>query len=305
MSDTDDTEQRTARAGFGFALSAYVMWGLSPLYWQWFETGPLEIVAHRTIWATLALLPFVLAANPRLTGLFTAQRIFWGAVGALLIGSNWLVFIWAVSRGQVLEVSLGYFMGPLMNVALGVIFLRERLRPAQIAAVALAVVGVAAPIIASGHVPAVALFLGASFSLYALVRKRLDVGGATGLFLESLLLTPFGIAGVLWFETSGTGRFLEWSWQPVLLISAGVIFTAGVLQLFILGARRLTLSTMGLIQFIAPTIQFVIGLIMGEAFPPARAIAFVFIWVGLAIYAADMLRHERARALQRRASPVG
>lgn len=294
-----------AKAGLVFALAAYVAWGVSPIYWQWFDAGPWEIVAHRGVWAVLALAPFVWARNRGLRGLFTGRRVLWAAVGALLIGSNWLAFIWAVTNGHVLESSLGYFIGPLVNVVLGVAFLHERLRPMQTAAVALAFAGVAIPIVAEGHVPLVALFLAVSFSLYALVRKRLDVDGATGLFLECLLFAPFGVAGVIWFEATGRGHFLEASWQPVLLIAAGVVFTAGVLLLFLLAARRLTLSTVGLIQFVSPTIQFFIALALGEAFPPARAAAFAVIWIGLILYAADIVRHERAAALKRRASPVG
>ncbi len=294
-----------ARTGFILAFSAYVIWGLSPLYWLLFDASAWEIVAHRSAYAALALAPFVLRKTPNPLRLFTPARTRWVLLAALLIGSNWLVFIWAVTNGHVLESSLGYFIGPLVNVALGVALLRERLRRAQIAAVALAAVGVAIPVVTSTHVPLIALYLAFSFSLYALVRKRLDVDGATGLFLESLLLAPFGIAAAVWIQASGNGHFLEWSAQPFLLVSAGVVFTAGVLLLFIEGARRLKFSTLGLLQFITPTLQFAIGLMLGEAFPPERAAAFVLIWAGLGLYTADLLRHERAAYLRRRPSPVG
>ncbi len=295
-----------ARAGFGFALTAYAIWGASPLYWLMYQAGPWEIVAHRTLWAALALLPLALARNPRLAGLFTPRRILWALLGALLIGSNWLVFIWAATSGHILETSLGYFIGPLVNVALGVLFLRERLRPIQKAAVLLAFIGVAIPVIAAGRVPVVALYLAVSFSLYAYVRKRLDVDAASGLFLETLLIAPFGLVAIIWLESSGAGHFLQWSWQPLLLVSAGVVFTAGVLLLFIEGARRLRFSTLGLVQFVSPTMGFGAGLALGEAFPPERAAAFVLIWAGVALYIADIVRDGRAEAARRRAaSPVG
>lgn len=306
MSDASHTTAHSdAKAGFAFALIAYVIWGISPIYWQWFEAGPWEILAHRSYWAVIALIPIMIAKRVALRGLLTPRRMLWAALGAFLIASNWTVFIWAVTNGHILESSLGYYINPLMNVALGVLVLRERLRPIQMAAVGLAAVGVAVPVFGEGHVPWVALYLAGSFSLYALVRKRLDVDGATGLFLECLLIAPFGLAAGIWFEATGRGHFLELSWQPILLISAGVVFTAGVLLLFLMAARRLTLSALGLIQFVSPTLQFAIALMLGEAFPLTRAVAFTLIWAGLALYAADIVRHGRAEALKRRASPVG
>lgn len=294
-----------ARTGLALALAAYLVWGASPLFWRLLDAGAWEIVAHRCGWALILLTPIVAASKPDWRALFTIRRLKWAAVGALLIGSNWLVFIWAATHDRVLEASLGYFIGPLVNVVLGVALLRERLSGAQKIAIALAALGVAAPILADGRVPLIALYLAVSFALYAFVRKRLDVGGAAGLFLECLLIAPAGLVGVIWFEATGRGHFLELSWQPVLLIAAGVVFTAGVLLVFILAARRLSMSALGLLQYIAPTLQFAIGLLLGEPFPASRAVAFALIWAGLAIYTVDFLRHHRLSRAGRRASPVG
>lgn len=293
------------RAGLIYAFSCYLIWGLSPLYWVLYTAGAGEIVAHRAVWAALALVPVVLLRTPDVRALFTWRRLRWAALGAVLITTNWAVFIWAVTHGHVLESSLGYFMGPLINVALGVIFLRERLRRSQMAAVGLAFIGVLIPLIASDHLPWIGLFLAISFSSYALVRKKLDVNGVNGLFLEVLIIAPFGLAAVIWLEATGQGTFLVLNWQPVLLILSGVIFTAGVLLLFSLGARRLPLSTLGLMQYLAPTLQFFIGLKLGEAFPPDRAAAFIFIWTGLIIYSWDMYRNDRRARKQRRLAAAG
>jgi len=296
------------RAGLAYAFFCYLIWGVSPLYWALYVSPPFEIVAHRAIWAAAALAPFAILRNPSFLRLFTWRRMSWAAIGGVLILANWVAFIWAVTNGFVLEASLGYFIGPLINVALGLIFLGERLRKAQWVAVGLAFIGVTIPVVASGQIPVIGLFLAVSFSLYAFVRKRLDVDGATGLFLEVLLLSPFALIAVIWLQASGAGHFFTWSAEPVLLIFAGAAFTAGVLLLFGLGARRLPLSTLGLIQYLAPSIQFGIGIWQGEAFPAARAAAFAFIWTGLAIYTWDLIVTERAARRKRRleaSSPVG
>lgn len=298
-----ESESARLKAGLIYALSAYILWGLSPIYWRWFESAPLEIIAHRTIWAAVALAPFVWFRREALAFVLKSRaRTLSTALAAVLIGANWGAFIWAVQNDHVLEASLGYYIGPLVNIAFGVIFMSERLNRRQAFAIALAAAGVMIPLIAQGRLPVVALFLAFSFSLYALVRKRSEVDGAAGLFLETAMLSPFALIGVIWFEASGTGRFLELSWQPVLLIFAGVVATAGILLLFILGARRLRLSQIGMLQFIAPTLQFFLGLAYGEAFPMSRAAAFAFIWAGLAFYVWDLVATSRKRRKAERAA---
>lgn len=302
---TASTDPAEFRSGLIYAFLTYTIWGISPLYWALYSGPPVEIVAHRALWAAVALAPFVLIKAPSIAALFSLRRVKWAAIGAVLITANWGAFIWAVTNGYVLEASLGYFMGPLINVALGMIFLGERLRRAQWVAVGLALIGVLIPLVASESLPVIGLFLATSFSFYALVRKKLDVDGKTGLFLEAAMVAPFGLAAAIWFEATGRGTFLEASWQPFLLIFSGTVFTAGVLLLFSLGARRLPLSTLGLMQYIAPTLQFIIGLAQGEAFGADRAAAFLFIWSGLAVYTWDMYLSDRRRRRDRRLAAAG
>jgi len=299
-----DAADARIREGLLYAFSAYLLWGVSPLYWNLFQAAPLEIIAHRGVWACLTLAPFVWFRKADIAHVFASGwRLGSAALAAVLIAVNWLVFIWAVQNGAVLEASLGYFIGPLVSVALGVALLGERLRRPQAVAIGLAAIGVAVPLVVAGRVPLIALALAVSFSLYAYVRKRADVDGAAGLFLETAILFPLALGYVAWLEWTGAGRFIEASFQPVLLVLSGTVMTAGILLLFILGTRRLRLSTVGLIQFLAPSMQFGIGLLQGEPFPPERAVAFAFIWSGIAIFVWDVVRADRA-AKRARMRPV-
>ncbi|WP_374673733.1 EamA family transporter RarD [Ideonella sp.] len=275
------------------AALSYALWGLFPLYFRQVADVPaLEIVLHRSVWS-LAFVALLLLAQRRWAWIGPVLRqprtLAVGAACALLLTTNWLVYVWAVNHGRVLEASLGYFINPLVNVALGVIFLRERLRGAQRGALAFAAAGVAWLTWTAGVPPWIALALAFSFGIYGLLRKTAPIGALEGLALETALLAPLAIPALLW--TSFHGGALSgasastWGW----LLFAGPL-TAVPLLLFAVGARQVTLATMGLLQYLAPTIQFFLAVwLFGEPLQPARLAGFALIWTGLAIYSAESL----------------
>jgi chloramphenicol-sensitive protein RarD len=280
------------------AAACYFCWGLFPLYWkQLADINSAELIAHRHIWS-LAFVLGLMAAGAGFAGLRAALRsrvaLRWHALSGVLLTINWLVYVWGVNHGHVLETSLGYFLVPLVNVALGRLVLHERLRPAQWAAIACAACGVALLLLRVGRLPWIALTLAATFGVYGLLRKKSPLGPLTGLGLETLLLAPFALAFLLWQQHTGAGALGRVSvTEHVLLVSAGVV-TAVPLLLFAYGARRIRLATLGLLQYIAPTVQFALGVwVFREPFSPGRAAAFAFIWCGLALYTADNLWAQR------------
>jgi len=283
--------------GLRWALAAYLAWGLFPIYFRLLAGVPaLEILAHRVAWsaAFLALLLTLLSrwkavlsllAAPRSLGLLLAS--------AVLLSVNWLIFIWAVNAGHVLDSSLGYFINPLVNVLLGVVFLRERLTRPQLAAVSLAAAGVLALVVRAGHVPWISLSLAATFGAYGLLRKVGGVDAVAGLFVETLLLAPAAGAYLAWLSATGAGHFGGNGRQALLLAAAGAV-TAVPLIWFAVGVQRLRLSTVGLLQYIAPSMQFAVAVFaFGERFTAAHALAFGCIWVSLGIYSADALQAAR------------
>lgn len=297
MSDRSDQERATA--GLLFGLGAYSIWGLLPIFMKLLVAVPaVEILVHRVIWSALLLALIVTAARGwrRVRTTFRSLRLLGIlAVTALLIGGNWLIYIWAVNSGHVLETSLGYFINPLLNVALGVIVLRERLGRAQVAAVALAAAGVLYLGIAQGGVPWISLTLAISFSLYGLFRKMAPVDPLTGLFIETLLLAPASVAVVLYIGAGG--HFGHDAPLSLLLVAAGVL-TAVPLLLFAAAGKRLRYATLGLLQYLAPSMLFLLAvLVYHEPLTHAHLVAFMLIWTGLAIFATDALRAERARRL--------
>jgi chloramphenicol-sensitive protein RarD len=282
------------RVGFFAAAAAYTLWGLLPLYLKLVGfAAPEEVLAHRVLWSLPAALLGValmggvadvraLVANPRLL-----RPLF---LAALLLGLNWWVYVWAVAAGRILEASLAYFLTPLVNVAFGVAFFGERLGRVQIVALTLAAAGVIVQGVALAALPVVALVLCATWSCYGLVRKRASVGAAAGLLAETAILGPLAALGlVLLAQKQGGLAFDQGGASAALLALAGPA-TALPLLLFVFGARRLKFSTLGLLQYIAPTIQFIIGLGYGEPFTGARAASFVLIWAGLAIFSYDAMR---------------
>lgn len=299
------TEASRGAAGRG-ALAAglcYFIWGLVPLYWrQLAAINPVELIAHRHVWSLLFLLVVIAL---RADGGFAAVRDALGTMrsaglnllSAALLTANWLVYVWGVNTGHVLECSLGYFLVPLINVALGKLVLHERLRPAQWAAIACATVGVLVQVIQLGHLPFIALAIAGTFGLYGLLRKKSPLGPLTGLTVETALLAPIALGFLLWQHHTGAGALGRVDLRShVLVLSAGVI-TSIPLLLFAYGARRIRLATLGLLQYIAPTAQFALAVaVYHEPFSPARATAFAFIWAGLAVYTADSLWAQRPRA---------
>ena len=277
---------RIRRAGFAYALTAIGIWGFIPLlYKELSGVPPFEVIAYRVLWGLVAALAAA-AWQDRgamlLTALQSRRQLATMAVTATLIAINWLAFIFAVNRGLVLQSSLGYFIGPLVNVLLGVVFLRERLSVRQVVAIALAAVGVLNHTVAVGELPWIALTLGGSFALYAYVRKVARAPALEGLTIELLWLAPIAL-GYLWFAGSG-GFSVDTPWLSGALIVAGVS-TALPLVWYTEGSKRMTLATIGILQFIAPSMQFLLAVFaFGEPFRRYDAVTFVCIWVALAVY---------------------
>jgi len=260
----------------------------------------MQITAHRIVWSCVFVVAW-LASRRELREMWIAvQRngvLVRLTASAFFIAVNWLGFAWAVNHDHVLEVSLAYFMGPLLNVLLGIFVLSERLDRTQWIAVGFAAAGVAYLTFIAGHAPWIALMVGSSFALYGVIRKTVNIDALPGLAIETILLAPFAIAYLVWCEMHGVGALGHQTTAVDVLLLAGGVVTSIPLFLFAFGARRVPYSTIGVIQFIAPTLQLVCGLVVfGEPFESARATGFVLIWIGLSIYAANAL--WRARPLK-------
>jgi chloramphenicol-sensitive protein RarD len=284
--------------GVVYAAGAYIIWGLLPLYWKALDDVPAgQILAHRIVWS-LAFVGLALTVRRNwgwLRGALRRPRVLLTfALSGSLLAVNWFTYIWGVNAGFIVETSLGYFINPLVNVLLGYLVLKERLRPAQWLALAVALAGVLYLTFSYGAFPWIALTLAFSFGIYGLIRKTAALNSAEGLFLETavLFLPAFGF--LLLQEVQGVGALGHASVATnLLLIGAGVV-TSVPLILFAAGARRITLTTLGLLQYMAPTLQFLIGvLIFNEEFGVARVIGFGLIWLALILYTAESLVHRR------------
>lgn len=284
--------------GVAATLAAFLMWGFAPVYFKSVgRAGALEILSHRVVWSVLLLAVAVLATRSRAQireALGGPRR--WGLllVTSLLITGNWLLYIWAVNAGHIVDSSLGYFINPLVNVALGVAFLRERLTRAQGVAIALACAGVASLVVALGRLPWLALVLPVQFGLYGLLRKKADVDPLVGLLAETALVAPAALAWLGWLAVQGRCAFLEHGTGFALLLAFAGVMTAVPLLFFGHGTQRLRLSTVGLIQYVSPTCQLAAGVALyGEPFTRAHAVAFGLIWAGLVLYSVDAVRRSR------------
>lgn len=291
--------------GIFYAASAFVCWGLFPLYFhQLAEVPATEVLVHRVVWS-FALMALVLATRRQWAWLMPALRnprvLRAFAASALLLSINWITYIWSVTNGHVVEASLGYFITPLVNVLLGFVVLRERPRRVQWAALALAAAGVVWLGVEAGRPPWIALVLAASFGVYGLLRKIATLGAVEGLSLETLLLAPFAFAVLGWWSWQGTGHFPAPSLATNLwLIGVGPI-TAVPLMLFAAGARQVSMTTLGLLQYIGPTLQLALGVwLFAEPFGQGRLVGFLLIWAALLVYSADGWRMAR----QPRAEPA-
>jgi chloramphenicol-sensitive protein RarD len=290
-------------SGVLYAALAYVAWGLFPIFFkQLSNVNAVEVVMHRMVWS-LVFLMGVLAVLRRWAwlGELTRQPKVLGAfaLSALLLSANWSVYVWAVQNAHVVDASLGYFILPLVNVAFGFAFLKERPRPVQWLAVAVAAAGVVWLTVQAGHLPWVALVLAATFGVYGLLRKVATLGALEGLTLETLLLAPFAIGLLAWWAWHGQGALVEGNASTLgWLLLAGPL-TAIPLLLFAAGARRIPMATLGILQYISPSLQMLLGVwLYGEAFDPARAIGFYLIWLALVVYSLDSLWNGRKKLLK-------
>ena len=283
--------------GLLFGVSAYSLWGIFPLYWPLLEpANPLEIVSHRAVW-TLVFCFIVLAATKALKSTLAtlkrpkvAVKLF---LSSLLVSINWLVYIWATNNEHVVEASLGYYINPLIIIGFGVIFLKEKMRGLQWAAVTIASIGVLVLTLDYGRLPWIALTLAVSWGSYGLVKKQLGLGALEGLAIETFISSFFYLAYLIYIGNQGTGQFGQGWGLTLLLMSAGAI-TAIPLLLFNGSTNRLPFTTIGLLQYITPTLQFSIGVwVLNEDMPTARWAGFLIIWVALAALTLDLVKSSR------------
>ena len=287
--------------GFAFALTAYLLWGFLPIYMKAVaHISPAEVIAHRIVWS-LPLAGIVLIVLGRTQDISAALRsprmLAMGALTASLITVNWGTYVWAIGAGHSLDAALGYFINPLFSIFMGAVFLKEKLQPLQIAAIALAALAVAILALESGGIPWVALTLAVTWGFYALLRKTLPLGPNQGFFLEVLILSGPALLYILYLEFgSGEGHlFRTGAADTVLLLGCGII-TAVPLMIYANGAKLLKLSTIGIMQYIAPTMIFLIAVFaFHEPLGTARMIAFPLIWAGLFLYSWSMLKGSRGR----------
>ncbi len=307
MPDPAPAKNEDSLAGFGLALSAYVLWGFLPLYMKALaHVPPAEVIAHRVLWS-VPVAGLVLLAMGRtadlVSALKTPRMIGMAALTAALISLNWGVYVWSIASGNALEAALGYYINPLFSIFLGAVLLRERLSRLQWLAVGLAAMAVVVLTVSAGSLPVVALALTLTWGGYAFLRKWLPIGPNQGFMLETMLLAPGAIGYMIWLWATGKGHFLAGSdFDNAMLLGCGIV-TAVPLLLYGNGAKRLTLSTIAIMQYIAPTMILLIAVfIFDEPFGLARAIAFPMIWAALVLYTWSMVRQVRAQAASRAAA---
>lgn len=295
--------ERETKIGIVSAASAYLLWGFLPIYWK--ELGSVAagaILAHRIIWSFIFMLVLLLLLNKwkafiqECKQIFSNKRKLIGLIFAsLIISGNWLLFIWAVNSEHVIQASLGYYINPLISIMLGILILKETLTKAEVFSVILAGIGVLYLTIYYGVFPWVSILLALSFAIYGLLKKIIDVPSMYGLTLETLIVFPIAVIYILYAPTSGSGLVTMWNVSSTagLLMGAGVV-TAIPLLLFANGAKRISLSMVGFLQYIAPTLMLLLGVYLyQEAFTPAHFVAFICIWSALAIYTTSRLRFIR------------
>jgi chloramphenicol-sensitive protein RarD len=286
-------------------LGAYLMWGLFPIYWKWLQTVPaLQILGHRMVWSLIFVVGVLALQRDRAwlrSVLHERKTLLVYTLAAVLLSCNWFIYIWAVNAGFIVETSLGYFINPLVNVLLGVILLKEKLRRAQAAATLLAGLGVVYLTFDYGRLPWIALALAFSFATYGLLKKTAPLNATRSFTLETMVMFLPAAVYLALQEFNGTGAFgHQGGLVTLLLVLAGPV-TSIPLILFGIAARRIPLSMIGFLQYLAPTLQFLIGVfIFHESFPPSRLLGFSLIWVALLIYSLDSLLKSRKKAI-----PVG
>lgn len=298
--DIEETPEQQARNGLLAALVAYGLWGFLPIYFVLVRhVASFEVLAHRIFWAVPfgALIIQLRHQWPEVSRALTHGRMLaLLSASAVFIAGNWLAYIWAVQREQIFQASLGYYINPLLFALVGVMVMGEQLRRPQAFAILLAALGVLVLTVSGGRFPGIALFLGTSFTIYGLIRKKVVIGGMPGLFIETLILLPFAAAYLVWILGTDTAAFR--ASDPSLaftLILAGPITVVPLLS-FALAARRLNLSTLGMMQFIAPTLQFLIGVYYGEHLTTAHIVCFACIWTAVILFSWDAWRSSRRPA---------
>ena len=296
------------RAGLGFAAAAYLSWGLMSLYFRATAfMAPTEVLDHRIIWslALTALGTFILLPRRAIADLLRDHRKLLGLLtSSIFLATNWLIFIWAVADGQALEAGLGYFICPLLSVALGAIVFKERMSQAQFAGLVIVAGGVCLTTLAFGRLPWIALSLAGTFAIYGLCRKMLRLPAMLALFVETAMLAPFALAHAFWLERSGTGHFFHGAVaDQVMIVGLGVITTIPLL-FFAGAANRLDLTSLGLMQYLNPTVQVSLAVLAyGEPFTIVHAATFAAIWLGLGVFSLAPLLQRRQNAA-RSAGPV-
>ncbi|WP_428635021.1 EamA family transporter RarD [Sedimenticola sp.] len=294
------SHENNVRTGLVYGLLAFGMWGVGPVYFKAVASvTPLEVLAHRIIWSVVLLLLFISWRRQwsRLWALMSDPRRLGGLlITALLVAANWLTFINAVSQGEIVAASLGYFIIPLFSVLLGVVFFSERLRLWQMVAILLALCGVANEVVTVGRLPIIALTLAVTFGLYGLVRKKLAVDPLLGLTVETLLLAPLALGYLAWLGYQGSLHFAHDSPLLDLLLALGGVVTTLPLVCFAAAANRLPLTTIGVLHYLAPSITFLLAVsVYNEPFGSHRLITFAFIWLALAVFSGDGWLYQRKR----------
>ncbi|MDR3088684.1 MAG: EamA family transporter RarD [Desulfobulbaceae bacterium] len=298
-------------AGIFSALAAYLMWGFLPIYWKSVQAAPAtEILCHRICWSLvicLLLLAPLRQTREALTVMRDRRRLALYIATSLLLTSNWLLYIWVVNAGYILEGSLAYFINPLISVCFGVIFFRERLRPVQVAALVLVVVGIVYLTVFYGQFPWIALLLATSFGVYGLLHKKATEPVLTGALIETIVVFPPALIALIWLFARGQGEFVYAGWRTSLLLAGAGLVTLLPLLLFNFATQRIPLSLVGLLQYLSPTINLLIGLfVYHEQFPRDRMLGFSLIWLALLLYLAESgLRRlrQKAAALNRSRHP--
>ena len=290
--------------GVWYALGAFITWGLFPIYWKLLAGVPaLQLLGHRIVWSFLLLLGIILAGRQiiLLRDKLTRRILLIYSVAAVLIAINWLMYVWAVGAGYIVETSLGYFINPLLSVLLGVLFLGERLRPFQWLPIGLAAAGVLYLTLAYGSLPWIALTLAITFGFYGLVKKMAPLGSLHGLTLETGILFVPALGFLLYSEFTGKGAFLHASpLIDVMLVGTGLV-TVAPLLLFASAVQRIPLTTLGVLQYVNPTMQFLLGVVIfKEPFDQHRLIGFCAVWAGLILYGVEGFLTKRRQIVQAR-----
>ena len=290
--------------GYAVILTGYIGWGLFPLYWTLLNHVPAsEVLLHRMLWSMPVLLLLVMLSQRRRSQFKDALRSWhelrWLAVSSLVICANWGIYIWAVANHRVVEASMGYFLTPLLNVLAGVVVFRENLNRLNIAAILFAAAGVAYYVLTTATVPWVGIAVGISFAAYGLMRKQMKTNAVPGLLVEILLLLPFTLALLLWQQFRGEAMFLHHNWNTDLLLILGGPITIIPLAFFTAGTRMLPMTTVGILFYVTPSLQFLSGvLLLGESFNFDKLLGFIGIWIGLAIFSYSLLTKRESTRLK-------